>query len=329
MKKRMLSVFALVAVMMLSAATWTGKVGAQEKKFPSKPIDLIINFSAGGPMDMGARILLDDFSKELGVPVTLQYKPGAGGVVGASYVAAAKPDGYTLVGSVTSVISAGCLEKEATYDPLKDFTPIASYAVIPNVFATHASSRFKSFDDVVKYARENPGKITCASPGVGMTAHLILEVLRMRGVDITHVPTKGGGPAATSALGKHTDLGVFLYTAAVPYLKSGDMRILATTDKMAQEPSVPTFTEKGFPGCEGLGALAGLVGPRNVPRPVQLVLANAMKKVLQIPSVKKGLENAGYTVDFRGPEDLTKKFAADYKAIETVVKAAGLGKFAK
>ena len=280
-----------VMVIILSFITLWDMANGQEKKYPSKPIDVIIHFAAGGPTDVWTRIVANDLSNELGASLSIQYKPGAGGMIGASYVAAQKPDGYTLLsGSFSSLVSAPFLEKEsAPYDVLKDFSPIAACVVAPNVLLSHTSSNLTSLEAVVRLAKEKPGQLTCASAGVGTTAHLIIEVFKMYGVNLTHVPAKGGGPAASTLLGKHVDLASIMYNAAVPRIRSGAFRILAATDKMAQEPGVPTLKEKGFPECEGLGSFQGFLGPSNLPKPIQDQLATSIRKVSQIPSVKKGV----------------------------------------
>jgi tripartite-type tricarboxylate transporter receptor subunit TctC len=319
-------------IILLSCFTlWSGKAIGQEGKYPNKPIEVIVNFPPGGPVDIPARIITNELSKELGVSITLQYKAGAGGMIGGAYVSTSKPDGYTLLfTSISSIISAPFLEKEAAaYDPLRDFAAIASAVVIPNVLTTHTSSALTSLEVVMKTAKDKPGTLTCATPGAGTTAHLILEVFKMHGINMIAVPTKGGAPAATSALGKHTDMGIHLYSAAIPHVKSGGLRLLATTDKMAQEPNIPTFKEKGFPEASILGSLMGFLGPHNLPKPVQDQIASSTKKVIQMPTVKKALEDAGYTVDYRGPEEMTKKNAEDYKGIDLLAKAAGLGKYSK
>jgi tripartite-type tricarboxylate transporter receptor subunit TctC len=328
--QRSKAAIAAILIVMTCVVLWSGGVLAQDK-YPSKPIQVIVNYPPGGPVDIPARILIGDLAKELGVSVTIEYKPGAGGMIGGAYVATSKPDGYTLLfTSISSIISAPFLEKETpAYDPLKDFTQIASTVVIPNVLTTHTSSPLTSLEAVIKAAKEKPASLTCSTPGAGTTAHLVLDVLRMHGIDIIAVPTKGGAPAATSVLGKHTDLGIHLYSAAIPHVKSGAMRLLATTDNMAQEPKVPTFKEKGFQEASVLGSLMGLLGPRNLPKPIQDQLASATRKVIQIATVKKASEDAGYTVDYRGADELTKKYMDDYHAIEKVAKAAGLGKYGK
>jgi tripartite-type tricarboxylate transporter receptor subunit TctC len=321
----------LMVLVLLGIVSLGNTVYAQEKKYPAKPIEVVVNYPPGGPVDLPARIITTELAKELGVPITLQYKAGAGGMIGGAYIATSKPDGYTLLfTSISSIISAPFLETETpAYDTLKGFSPIVATVVIPNVLTTNTSTALTSFEAVIKTAKEQPGKLTCATPGAGTTAHLVLDVLRMHGINIVAVPTKGGAPAATSSLGKHTDLGIHLYSAAIPHVKSGGVRMLVTTDKMAQEPKIPTFKEKGCPEASILGSLMGFLGPANLPKPIQEQINSATKKVIQMPSVKKALEDAGYTIEYMGSDELTKKYADDYRSIERIAKAAGLGKFSK
>jgi len=327
-KKHKILVIGVIVTILSCMTLWSGKAVGQERRYPNKPIELVVPFPAGGPVDIGTRILVNELPKELGVPISVQYKPGAGGMVGASYVSTSKPDGYTLLShTYSSLISAPFLEKDPLYNPLKDFTPIVAYGVSPNILANHSSANLTSLDAVIKFAKEKPGELNCTSPGMGTTAHFILEVFKMYGVNITHVPAKGGGPAATTLLGKHVDLGVMLYPAAIPHIKSGAFRLLATTDKIVRE--VPTFTEKGFPEGGSLGSWLSFLGPPDLPRPIQDQIASSTRKVMQMPSVIKALENAGYTVEYKGPDELNKIFLEDYKMIEKIVKAAGLGKYAK
>lgn len=319
-----------VMVIILSCITLWDIANGQEKKYPSKPIEVIIPFAAGGPTDIWTRIVVNGLTKELGVPISIQYKAGGGGMIGASYVATQKPDGYVLLAASVSFISAPFFEKESPpYDVLKDFTPIAACIIAPNVLLSHTSSNLTSLEAVVNLAKKDPGKLNCATAGFGTTAHLVIDVFRMHGVDITAVPAKGGGPASTSLLGKHVDLATVMYNAAVPHIRSGAFRILAATDKIAQEPEVPTYLEKGFPEAAGLGSWQGFIGPSNLPKPIQEQFATATRKVIEVPSVKKALEDAGYTLYYKNPEELREKIAYDYKELEKIVKAAGIGKYSK
>lgn len=330
LKKYKILFFGMIVIALSCFTLWGGKADGQERGYPNKPIEVIVNFPPGGTNDIGTRILVNDLPKELGVPITIQYKAGAGGVIGASYVSTSKPDGYTLLSTSSGpIIGAPFLEKEPPYNPLKDFTPIAFYGINPNTLSTHISSNLTSFDEVVKLSKENPGKLNCSTSGIGTTSHFMLEVLKIYGVDITHVPAKGGAPGVTNVVGKHVDLGIFLYVQTLPHVKSGALRILATTNKMPQEPGVPTFKEKGFPEIESLGVWQGFLGPPNLPKPIVDQLANSIRKVVQIPSVMKALEAAGFSVEYMGPDEYKKRIAEDCMIIEKVVKAAGLGKYSK
>jgi len=329
-KRYEILVLGMIVTFLSCVTLWGGKADGQEKRYPNKPIEVIVNFSPGGTNDIGTRILANDLSKELGVPISIQYKAGAGGVIGASYVSTSKPDGYTFVSTASGpIIAAPFLEKEPPYNSLKDFTPIASYVVNPNTLSSNSSSKLTSFDTVIKLAKEKPGALTCVTSGVGTTSHFMIEVLKTYGVDITHVPAKGGGASLPNILGGHVDLAILLYAQILPQVKSGALKILATTNKIIQEPGIPTFTEKGYPEIESLGVWQGFLGPPNLPKPIVDQLANSIRKVVQIPSVIKALEEAGFYVEFKGPEEYKKKIAEDCMVIEKIVKAAGLGKYSK
>jgi len=324
-KKCKILIVGIIVTVLSWVTLWNGKGIGQEKGYPNKPIEVIQNFPPGGAVDIGTRIVANELSKELGVPITMQYKAGAGGVIGASYVSTSKPDGYTLLStSAGPIISSPFLEKTPPYNPLKDFTPITHYVVNPNMLLTYSSSSLTSFDIVVKLSKEKPGALNCTTSGVGTTSHFMLELLKTHGVDITHVPAKGGAPAVFNVLGKHVDLIIIVYANVLPQIKSGELRILATTNKIPKEPGVPTFTEKGFPEMESLSVWYGFLAPPNLPRPIQDQLGKAIRKVLQIPSVVKGLEDAGFLLEHKGPDEFKKKINEDCKVIEKIVKAAGL-----
>ena len=300
---------------------------AQEKRYPGKPIQVVIPFPAGGPTDQAARIIVNELTKELGVTISVEYKAGAGGVIGASYVATSKPDGYTLLCTAAGpIIGSPVMDKECTYDPFKDFTPMAYFGISPNILAGHTSSKLVTFEDVVKSAKEKPGGLTCATSGVGTTSHFMLEVMKMYGVEITHVPAKGAAPSLTNVLGKHVDFVILLYPPLLPHVKSGDLRLLIATNKITQEPHVPTMALKGFPEGESLGAWNGFFAPSNLPKPVFDQLNSSLRKVIQAPSVITALEKAGFTAEYYGPEDFKKRIERDYRVMEKIAKTVGLAK---
>ncbi len=300
---------------------------AQEKRYPSKTIQVVIPFPAGGPVDQAARIITNELTKEMGVTISVEYKAGAGGVVGTSFVSTSKPDGYTLLCTAAGpIIGAPVMDKECTYDPLKDLTPIAYFSISPNILAVHTSSKLLTFDDVAKFAKEKPGELTCATSGVGTTSHFMLEVMKTYGINITHVPAKGAAPSLTNVLGKHVDFAILLYPPLLPHVKSGELRLLIATNKLTQEPQVPTMAQKGMPEGEALGAWNGFFAPPNLPKPVFDQLNSSFRKVMQNPSVLGALEKAGFTAEYLGPEEFRKRIERDYRVMEKTAKSVGLAR---
>ena len=320
--------FPVTLIIMICCATlWSGRGEGQEKRYPTRPIEVIVNMQPGGPVDQAARIIVNELTKELGVTISIQYKAGAGGMVGAAHVSTAEPDGYTLLTTGPGpMIGSPVVEKNCPYDPLKGFTPIVYFGNSPNVILTHATSKLAAFEALVKFAKEKPGALTANTSGVGTTSHFVIEVMKMYGVEITHVPAKGAAPSLANLLGKHVDLAIILYPPAVPHLRSGEIKMLAVTNKIAREPQVPTLTEKGFPEAEILGAWQGFLAPPNLPKPIIDRLTGSLRKVIQTPSVVATLENAGFTVEYLGPEEFKKKIERDLQVMEKVAKAAGLAK---
>jgi tripartite-type tricarboxylate transporter receptor subunit TctC len=328
--KRTVCLFAVLLLVVgafFCVTLWNGKSEAQEKPYPNKPIQIIENFPAGGPLDIGTRIIVNELTKELGVAINVDYKAGAGGLIGTTYIMSAKPDGYTLLSAMHGAfINAPALEKEPPYDPVNDFTPIMSYVISPNLMATHSSSSLTSFEAMVKMAKEKPGSLNCATSGIGTGAHFVIEIMKMHGVNVTHIPTKGGAPAATQVLGKHVDLAILLYPILMPHIKSGELRILAVTDKMVQEPNFPSFADKGIPEAKAFSGWQGFFGPRNLPKPIVDKLNDALRKVLQMPSVASALEKAGFTVQYLGPEELRARIAEGYGIAKKMTKIIMLEK---
>ncbi len=315
-------VFALVHTLSLAQMAI-----AQRKEYPEKQIEIIVSHTPGGPIDIGTRIIAEELKKELKVPIMIDYKTGAGGGIAISHVINAKPDGYTLLSTASApLIGPPSMEKNPPYDPVKDLIPIANYVISPTVLTTNSSSKLTSFDVMVKFAKENPGKLNCGTPGVGTTGHFLLEYLKIHGVDITHIPYKGATPLLTSILGNHVDLAVTAYPPVLPHLKSGQLRLLAALHKLKQEPEIPTIAEKGFPETTAFGYWQGFFAPPNLPNPTLDRLSAAFEKVIQLPSVVQALEKAGFIPTYKGPEALRKQIVEEYSIIKEIAKAANLVK---
>ncbi len=275
MSKRVFGLLVLVAVLVTTngfAADW-----------PNKPIKLTVAYGAGGTTDMSARLLATILEKDLGQTVVVQNKPGGGGSVAASIAATNKPDGYNIFTLVTAPAAITPHMQKLTFNPLTDFTFIARYGLWHYALVVKADSPFKTLDDLIKYAKENPGKVSYGLSGSGNPQHLVMERLkRATGADWKAIPFKNGSQAVTATLGGHV-AAVAGVTEWVPQVKAGEMRLLAVFDdeRMNEFPDVPTLKELGYdivaPSC------LGIAGPKDMPASVVARLETAIKKAMDDP----------------------------------------------
>ena len=294
--------------------------------FPSRPIRMIVPSAAGGTPDTLLRVLANEASKTLGQPFVIENKPGGSGVLGISEVEKAAPDGYTVAyaNNVTLAINKSTF-KELPYDP-DALTPIGFLFKVPNILAIRADSPIKTYEELIKYLKANPDKLTFASPGQGTSGHLTGELLATKaGVTFMHVPYRGSPQAVTDVLGGQVDLIIDNSPTVLPYIKDGKLRPLVVTSltRLEQLPNVPTIAESGMPGFESV-AWGGLVAPPNTPPQVVERLHRAFMEALETPAVKDRFNNLAVMRMGGKPEDLS-----DYAKVETekwraVVKQAGL-----
>ena len=318
----------LIIVFTFVCAPWlTGRATAQEKWNPEKQIKFMIGFTPGGPIDLGTRIIMEELTKELKVPIVIEYKPGANGMMANLAVMEAKPDGYTLLSQFdSSFINQPAMEKNPTYDPVNAFSPIAICSLSPSLLTANSSSKLTSFDAMIKFAKQNPGKLNCTTSGIGVSSHFVLEYLRNHGVDITHIPAKGAAPAVTELLGNHVDLAGTALPPVSPHLKSGQLRGLVVTSKLKEFPEIPTWAEVGFPECMMFGNWHGFLAPPNLPKPIQDRISLAFERVMQLPSIVQAMEKAGFTPVYKGPAELKRMTMEQYKIIKEIAQTAGLVK---
>jgi tripartite-type tricarboxylate transporter receptor subunit TctC len=281
----------------LALASFAHAANAQD--FPSKPITWVVGFPPGGVSDQGARYMARQFAEKLGQPVVVENKPGAGGIIAAEHVAAAKPDGYTIMyGASGPLASFVSLYKKLSYDPIKSFTLIQGYVQSPLLLAVPANSPFKTLRDLVEFGKQNPGKLNFGSVGSGSGAHLAAELLGFNaGISMTHVPYKGSAQAITEMLGGNLDL-IFDYSIVLkPQIDAGKLRALAVTapSRLVSHPGVPTTAELGYPGVQ-LTAWATIVGPAGIPQPVVDLMAKAFNETLKDPAVVKFHNDLGMTL---------------------------------
>ena len=309
-------------VLALAAAMSVGSAFAQA--WPSKPITLVVPFPAGGTTDVLARSLAEKLQQALGQTVIVENKPGAGATLGADFVAKSKPDGHVLlVGAVHHTI-ASSVYKKLPYDFQKDFAPITTIALVPNVLVVSASNPAKTVAELVVQAKAQPGKLTFGSNGNGTAQHLIgTQFENATGTELTHIPYKGSGPLVTDLIGGQITMSFDTITPVLPHIKAGKLRPLAvTTAKRASAlPEVPTLAEAGVKGID-TGTWFGLLAPAATPKDVVSRLNAEAVKVIQSPDFKKRMDEIGAEPIGNSGEQMTAQIKADTDKFAKLVKDA-------
>jgi tripartite-type tricarboxylate transporter receptor subunit TctC len=267
---------------------------AAGEAYPAKPIQLIIPFAPGGSTDIMARLIATELSQRLGKQVVVENRSGAGSTIGSSYVARAKPDGYTLL-FVSSPHAIDPAFYKLSYDPIKSFTPIARTAIAANLLAVNAGVAANSVQELIALARQKPGRLVAVSSGNGSSAHLAAELLKeLTGIDFLILQFRGAGPAVVDLLGGHGDFVITSVVPLLPYLKSGQLRPLATTGIRRSDilPNVPTVQEQGIAGYDVTGWF-GILAPAGVPKAIVDRLDREIKAALSSPDVQKRLLDLG------------------------------------
>ncbi|MBC7648417.1 MAG: tripartite tricarboxylate transporter substrate binding protein [Vitreoscilla sp.] len=291
--------------------------------YPNKPITLICPYAAAGNADQRSRQLGRFLSTALGQPVIVDNKPGAGGNIGTEVIARAKPDGYTIgMGNFGPMAVNVHMFAKLNYDPIKDLTPICLIERGPLVLMVPANSPFKNVKDIIAKAKAEPGKLSFASGGLGGSHHLSGEMFKsLAGLNMTHIPYKGGAPATTDLMGGQVDL-MFeqMYTAA-PSIRSGKLRALAITSKTRSPlfPEIPTMIESGVPNFEVLN-WQGLVGPAGMPAPLVTLLNDAVNKALADPTIKEQMLTQGNELGGGTPQVFASLIAAESQRWGKIVK---------
>ena len=285
---------AAIGAIALAAATLS--LGAAAQAYPTKPITIVVPFSAGGTTDILARLVGQYLTTELGQPVVVDNKAGAGGNIGGALAAKAPADGYTLfMGTVGTHAINAALYKKMPFDHVKDFAPLSRVANVPNLLVSHPSQPFKTVPEMIAYAKANPGKINFGSPGNGASPHLSGELFKsMAKVELTHIPYKGSAPAVSDLLGNQIAIMFDNMPSVIPHVRSGKLRAIAisTAKRSPELPDVPTIAEAGVPGYEAVSWF-GLFAPAATPKPVLDKLSTALSKVLANPEVQKKISAQG------------------------------------
>ena len=323
MKRLFLVCFGMV---ICSVALGASTVLAQ--KFPERPIQVTVSNVPGSTMDINARTVSDDIGKFLGTQIVVVNKPGAGTTLGTAEVARSKKDGYAI-----GYLSAGGLVYQKVtnpanvpYDPEKEIEPLGIHVFVPLTIAVQESSPWKTFQELVEYAKKNPGKLRVSTTGVGATDHFNVEIIQAAaGVQFTHVPFKGGESVVTALLGGHVEICFDAYGKIKPHVDSGKLRFLLTSRKIPERPNIPTAQELGYK--QGLvSTWFGFFAPAGLPDDARNSLVSAIKKAIEIPENKKKAESLGFIADFKSPAETRKIMREDTQIATEIAKKIGLAK---
>ena len=298
---------------------------ASAQSWPSaKPITLVVPFPAGGTTDVLARALADKLGTALGQTVLVESKPGAGATLGADFVAKSKPDGYTLLMGAIHHTIAPAVFKKVPYDLEKDFAPVTTVALVPNVLVVNASNPAKTVADLVAQAKAKPNQLNYGSNGNGTAQHLIgTQFENMNGIQITHIPYKGSGPLTTDLIGGQVTMSFDTVTPVLPHIKSGKLKPLAvTTGKRSSAlPDVPTLAESGLKGFD-IGTWFGVLAPVATPKDIVARLNLEAVKIIQSSDFRKRMDEIGAEPIGNTPEQMGKQIHDDVEKFARLVKDA-------
>lgn len=312
------------AIATLSAAL---ALGANAQPFPNKPIRIIVPYTAGGTTDMLARTIGQKMTEKWGQPVVVENKPGANGIIGIDMVAKAPADGYTLgLASPGTHAINQTLYTTLPHDPIKDFTPVSFVVRAPMVMVVNSELPIKNVRELIAAAKKDPGRFSIASGGSGSSQHLAAELFKyMAGVDMIHVPYKGGGAAYADLLGGRVQVMIDALQQAMPHIKAGKLRpiAVASAQRLPQLPDVPTIGESGVPDYES-GAWYGLVAPANMPKELANEIAAEVDRILKLPDVKERFEGPGLVTVGGKPEAFAAHIHKETEKYAKVIKAANI-----
>jgi len=294
--------------------------------YPERPVKIIVPFAPAGPTDIMARILATHLGEAIGGTVIVENKAGAGGNIGIGAAAHADPDGYTLLVTSSAYVVNPGLYAKIPYDPYQDFAPIAELGTSPNVFLVNPKLGVDTMPELIARAKADPNELNYASPGIGTTPHLSAELLKIvGGIQITHVPFSGAGPAIQAVLGGITQVCCAALPPAHPQIESGALKALAVTgaQRWFDLPNVPTMVELGFKDFIA-DTFQGFLAPAKTPPAIVGLMSAKSIEILKTPGIAEQLRNDGFEVIANGPDGMRKRIADEVPKWRDVVAKAGI-----
>lgn len=316
----------LMAGIALATFGMTGQAWAEDIKFPTKPLRILVPFSPGGAADIMSRLVAERLTQKLGQTVIVENKPGGGTMIASDYVARAEPDGYTLLMAASSLGIAPSIYAKVNYDPIKDFAPISQLASVVHVLEVHPSVPAKNVAELIAYLKANPGKVSYGSVGTGSSTHLEAELFNsMAGVQMAHIPYKGSAPALNDLVAGRLQVMFDAWASSGPFVKDGRLRVLAvtTTKPSASVPDLPTVADSGLPGYSATPWL-GLVAPARTPQPVVNKIYESVAQVLQQPDVKKQFADLGLDIVGSDPKTFAQFIRQDMSTWAKVARDSNI-----
>lgn len=316
-------------ILMLALCALASYSQAQNAEdFPTRPIRMLVGFSAGGATDVQARLIAQLLSERLGQTVIIENRPGAGGSIASGAVAKAQPDGYTLLYTSAALAINSALYSKLPFDPVADFSPIGTTTKTLNALVVHPSVPARTTAEFIKYVKASPGTVSMGSPGIGSSGHMAqVQFNTMAGIVVNQVPYKGTNDVVRDIVSGQIKATVDAATVYLPYLKDGALLALCVGDttRAALMPNVPTCDESGLSGYS-VRSWQGILAPARTPKPIVEKLGRELAEVLKNPGLIQKLQASGARVLANSPDEFATLVRQDVKAFDELVKAAGIEK---